>query len=175
MKIRDQLSRRLHHFVRVLVLSPEPFLFYGYVYMDINILSAVEVAYLAGLIDGEGTITLTRKHRNENRQLALSISNTEYPLLEFTRQAVGAGKITRKRTTQSHHTASFTYAIYNRQALELIRQLLPYLQSYKAKRAALILQHYLPLTPRNGKYSSELKRKRLEFEQNVLAIKACHD
>ncbi len=27
-----------------------------------------EAAYIAGLIDGEGTITLTRKHRDENRQ-----------------------------------------------------------------------------------------------------------
>jgi len=29
-----------------------------------NSLGAVDAAYIAGLIDGEGTITLTRKHRN---------------------------------------------------------------------------------------------------------------
>ena len=143
--------------------------------MDINTLSRVDAAYIAGLVDGEGTITLVRKHRNENRQLALSISNTEYALLEFTRQAVGRGKITRKRTSKSHHTASYTYAIYNRQALELIRQLLPCLRSYKAKRAELILQQYLPLTPRNGKYSSQIKQQRWEFEQKILAIRACQD
>ena len=141
--------------------------------MDINTLSRVDAAYIAGLVDGEGTITLVRKHKNENRQLALSISNTEYALLEFTQQAVGRGKITRKRTSKSHHTASYTYAIYNRQSLELIRQLLPYLRFYKAKRAELILQQYLPLTPRNGKYSSQLKQRRLAFEQKILAIRAC--
>ena len=143
--------------------------------MDINALSHVDAAYIAGLVDGEGTITLVRKHKNENRQLSLSISNTEYALLEFTRQAVGRGKITRKRTSKSQHTPSYTYAIYNRQALELIRQLLPYLRSYKAKRAELILQQYLTLTPRNGKYSSQLKQQRQEFEQKVLAIKSCQD
>ncbi len=140
--------------------------------MDVNTLSAVDAAYLAGLVDGEGTITLSRKHKNENRQLALSISNTERQLLEFTLRAVGAGKITRKRTAASHHTASFTYSIYNRQALALIRQLTPYLRSYKVKRAELILQNYLALTPRNGKYSGTLKQRRREFEQAVLAIKA---
>jgi hypothetical protein len=30
-------------------------------------------AYIAGLIDGEGTITLTRLHAGENRRLVVSI------------------------------------------------------------------------------------------------------
>jgi hypothetical protein len=34
-----------------------------------NVLTATDAAYIAGLIDGEGTVTLTRKHKNENRQL----------------------------------------------------------------------------------------------------------
>ncbi len=57
-----------------------------------NQLSDVDSAYIAGLIDGEGTITLTRKHRNENRQLAISISNTDKDLLEFVLLTIGAGK-----------------------------------------------------------------------------------
>lgn len=40
-------------------------------------------AYIAGLIDGEGTITLTRLHANENRRLVVSIANTEFQLLQF--------------------------------------------------------------------------------------------
>ncbi len=42
-----------------------------------NSLKVAEAAYIAGLIDGDGTVTLTRKHRNENRQLAVTISNTD--------------------------------------------------------------------------------------------------
>jgi len=70
----------------------------------------------AELVDGEGTISLTRKHKNENRQLAISISNTEKQLLDFVKNAAGTGKITSKRASQSHHTPSFVYAVYNRQA-----------------------------------------------------------
>ena len=140
--------------------------------MDINMLSASDAAYLAGLIDGEGTVTLTRKHKNENRQLAISIANTEKQLLDFCFNTIGAGKITRKRKNQDHHTASFTYAIYNRQALSLLEQVLPYLRSYKSKRAKLILDNYVSLTPRNGKYTDELLIKRKNFEQQVLAIKS---
>jgi hypothetical protein len=42
-------------------------------------LSEVDAAYLAGIIDGERMITLTRTHRGENRRLVVSISR-ERPL-----------------------------------------------------------------------------------------------
>lgn len=55
---------------------------------QVKILIAVEASYIAGLIDGEGTITLSRKHRNENRQLVISISNTEDKLLNYVRNSI---------------------------------------------------------------------------------------
>lgn len=139
--------------------------------MEVQQMSTAEAAYIAGLIDGEGTITLTRKHRNENRQLAVTISNTEKGLLEYVLKTIGAGKITGKRTSKPHHTPSYTYALYNRQALNILEQIHPYLKTYKAERAALLLRDYLTLTPRNGKYSEQLRQAREEFETTVLAIK----
>ena len=130
-----------------------------------------DASYIAGLIDGEGTVTLTRKHRNENRHLCVSISNNEIGLLEYVLIRVRAGKITRKRTTRPSHADSYTYAIYNRQALALLKQILPYLKSYKANRAELILRDYLRLTPRNGKYKVDQLQERKLFEKRVLAIK----
>ncbi|OOG22830.1 hypothetical protein B1C78_13815 [Thioalkalivibrio denitrificans] len=139
--------------------------------MEVVLLRPADAGYIAGLVDGEGTITLTRKHRNENRQLALTISSTERTVLEFVKETLGAGKITGKRTVRSHHSPSFTYAVYNRQALQILRQIHPYLRTYKAKRSALILRHYLSLTPRNGKYTDSLRQERLQFEAEVLGIK----
>ena len=54
----------------------------------IRSLAPATAGYLAGLIDGEGTITLTRVHRTENRRLVVSISNNELRLLHFVKQAV---------------------------------------------------------------------------------------
>jgi hypothetical protein len=127
-------------------------------------------AYIAGLIDGEGTVTLCRKHKNENRQLAVSISSTEKYLLDYVLEVVGTGKITTKKTVKTHHSPSFTYAIYNRQALSLLEQISPYLQTYKKYRSQLILKDYLRLTPRNGKYSEELKSAKQDFEIQLLNI-----
>ena len=65
-------------------------------YRKVKKLSPEEAAYIAGLIDGEGTISLTRKHRGENRQLMVSISSTEQPLLQYVKKVIGAGRITNK-------------------------------------------------------------------------------
>ena len=133
-------------------------------------LTASDAAYIAGLIDGEGTVTLSRKHAGEKRQLAVSISSTERRILEFVLHRVSAGKITRKKTSSANHSPSFAYSLWNRQALELLRQTAPHLQSYKRLRARRILDHYVKLTPRNGKYSEGLLAARAEFEQAVLSI-----
>lgn len=141
-------------------------------YREVSSLSPTDAAYFAGIIDGEGTITLSRKHAGENRQLVISISNTERPLLAFVLDRVGAGKITGKKTTKAHHSPGLTYAIWNRQALCLLVQVKPFLRSYKRARAELVGRFYLRLTPRNGKYTPAMREARLAFEAEVLASRA---
>jgi len=140
-------------------------------YRTTHSLATTEAAYIAGLVDGEGTVTLSRKHRSENRQLAVTISNTEIRLLEYVLRTIGAGKITGKRTVSERHTPSFSYAIYNQQALRLLEQISPYLRTYKAERTSIILQEYRALTPRNGKYTDRQRLLRTDFEQRVLGTK----
>lgn len=140
------------------------------IYKTTQKLPLCTAAYIAGLVDGEGTITLSRKHRNENRQLAVSISSTEKYLLEYVLEVVGAGKITTKKTLKIDHSPSFTYAIYNRQALDLLEQISPYLRTYKKYRCDLVLRDYLKVTPRNGKYSEEQKSAKQAFEVELLNI-----
>jgi hypothetical protein len=142
------------------------------IYRKVNGLSSEDAAYLAGLIDGEGTIALSHRHRGEERQLVVSISNTERELLDYVLETVGAGRITAKRTYDTNHSPSFTYSIDNRQALELLQQIAPFLRGYKRQRAALVLEDYVRLTPRNGRYTSEMKTQREAFIVRFLAMKA---
>ena len=93
-------------------------------------------------------------------------------MLEHVKATTGFGKITNKRTTSRRHAPSYTYAVHNRQALSLLRQTLPWLKSYKRLRAKLIVENYLEVTPRNGKYSRELLSRKQKFESRVLNIKA---
>jgi hypothetical protein len=91
--------------------------------------------------------------------------------LEFVRQALGAGKITGKRTYSENHAASFTWQLTSRQALALLDQVGPLLRTYKTKRAALVQEYYVALTPRNGKYDAKTARQRIDFETDFLAIR----
>ncbi|MGI9343577.1 MAG: LAGLIDADG family homing endonuclease [Gammaproteobacteria bacterium] len=136
-----------------------------------NHLDPCQAAYLAGLIDADGTITLSRRHRNETRHAAVSISNTDRSLLEFVRRTVGAGKITNKRAVSSRHRPSYAFAITNRQAIRLLGDIEPFLRTYKADRARLMIRDYVALTPRNGRYTPEQKRARRRFELAVLGVR----
>lgn len=139
-------------------------------YRTVAHLDTAMAAYIAGVVDGEGTVTLTRWHRGENRRLVVSISNNELAILDFVFRTVGAGQITRKRTYDPRHAASYTYQISGRQALGLLRQIVPYMKSYKSARANLALREYVRLTPRNGRYTEAMRAARIEFESELLAI-----
>jgi hypothetical protein len=138
---------------------------------ELRTLSAVEAAYVAGVIDGEGTVTLVRMHRGENRRPVVSISNTERPLLEHIQGVVGTGRITNKRTTAAHHTPSFAYVLSSRGAIALLEQIVPYLRTYKAQRARMLVESYRQVTPRNGRYDAVLLAAREAFEREFFAIR----
>lgn len=126
-------------------------------------LEPVEAAYVAGLMDGEGTVTLSRVHKYRQRGIALTISNTERGLVLYMREVVGAGSGTTKRRSKLHHTPSFVYHLNDRRALDLLRQIRPYMTSHKADRADALLKDYVRLTPRNGRYSAQILREREQF------------
>jgi hypothetical protein len=111
-------------------------------YKKVLPLSATDAAYVAGLVDGEGTIGLTRRHARDHRQLVISICNTEKAMLDHVATAVGAGRITSKVTYRQNHTPSYTYVIENRQA------------------------------PRNGKYAEQQLEDRAKFVRAFFSITA---
>ena len=140
-------------------------------YKKTQALIQTDAAYIAGINDGEGTLSLSRKHQSDNRQFLISISNTDLSLLNYVINVVGAGKITNKKTYQEKHTRSYTYTITNRQALDLLIQINPYLKTYKRQRSELALKDYIRLTPRNGKYSDQLMKERENFINEFFLIK----
>ena len=135
-------------------------------------LQPIAAAYIAGLIDGEGTVTLSRRHANERRQLVVSIVSTERDILDWVLIQIGVGKVTNKRTVSPRHARSFTYSVSNRQALALLRQVVPFLRSYKRIRASMAVDHYVSVTPRNGRYSPVQDAARTQFEADFLSVKA---
>ena len=137
---------------------------------NINILKLEEAAYIAAIIDGEGSVTLSRIHSNEYRQLVISISNCDKKLLEWIQKKIGLGKILPKKIYNKNHTPTFTYRIVAREALELLKQVTPYLQTYKKKRAKMAIKDLKRLTVRNGKYPKEILIEKRKFVEKFLSL-----
>jgi len=128
------------------------------------------LAYTAGLIDGEGTITLLRgRAKDKFRHPVVSVTSTSPELIEFLHQTYG-GVIVNQKVYKSHHKKSWSWKLTYDTAIEFIRQIRPYMrESSKCNRCDMILATYKSLTNRNGKYTAEQIQSKLAFETAFLS------
>lgn len=102
-----------------------------------------DAAYLAGLIDGEGSIMLTNR-ATHSVHIRLSISNTHMPVLEWTAATTNVGAIYRHREADELHKASYSWRCHGDGAESVIRQVEPFLH-IKGPQARLALDHHAAL------------------------------
>jgi len=125
-----------------------------------------QLAYLAGIFDGEGTVTLVKVSKDsEFRYPLLSVSNTERVLLEPFRELFG-GAISTKKTYQENHKTSYHWKVEYTRALEAMSLLVPFIRHPEKKaRVKLLLAEWASVTPRNGKYTDEIKAQKLDLQE----------
>lgn len=125
--------------------------------------------YAAGLVDGEGTITLgiaTSKSNNKNFRLPIvSMSSTSIELLEFMKARYG-GTICSHKVYQDHHKQSWSWKAVYSDAVKFCEVIGPILlEPEKRHRANLIATEYSLVTKRNGKYSEAELAAKYEFQE----------
>ena len=132
-----------------------------------------EKAYIAGIIDGEGSIMLQRFHKGDLPAPCVSIASTTIELLEWIKEVSGVGIIKKKKNYNCEkHKDCYSYVVKHDKAIELIKDIYPYLViEIKKKRAELIIRRYTAVTPRNGRYSEEMMREKEEFYKEFISIK----
>jgi hypothetical protein len=122
--------------------------------------SDVEAAYAAGILDGEGSVTLTRNHRDRWPSPQVSVASCDREVLEWLQARFG-GSIVAKKPRRSHHAPSHDWRLTDRRALAFLQRLRPHLViERKIRRVDLLLAAYLTCTPRNGRYSVEMAAKK---------------
>jgi hypothetical protein len=122
-------------------------------------LKEAKKAYLAGIIDGEGTVTLTKHHRNETPSPSVSVANNNLELLEWIKGLVG-GTIISKKKRKVHHHDSYAWTIRSDKAIKLLKDIKRYL-IVKKPQADLIIKKYKSVTHRSGKYTPEMLEKKM--------------
>ncbi|MBB6214547.1 hypothetical protein HNQ80_000630 [Anaerosolibacter carboniphilus] len=131
-----------------------------------------ERAYIAGIIDGEGSIMLTKFHKNQFPSPCITIASTSLELLEWIKNTSKVGHVKSKKNYNPNcHKDSYTYLVKYNDAISLLEQIEPFLIiPQKRVRAQLILNEYKSLTPRNGRYTPDRIRAKDDFYNRFMAI-----
>ncbi|WP_082306982.1 LAGLIDADG family homing endonuclease [Bacillus sp. FJAT-27245] len=131
-----------------------------------------EASYLAGIIDGEGSITLTRMHRKEFRRPCITIASTDIELLEYVKSITGGTIVNKKNYRPLKHKNSYCLNIVKKkEVFTALKQVSPYLRVERKKdRCNWILLHYNNVTPRNGKYDQQKLALKIEFEKSFFCL-----
>ena len=116
-------------------------------------------AYLAGIVDGEGTVTLMKHHKNETHIPFVGIANNNLKLLQWIKSIVG-GNICAKKKRLPHHNNSYVLNIRQDRALRFINEIKKYL-IVKRPQAELITKKYKAVTHRAGKYTPEMLKNKM--------------
>ena len=133
-----------------------------------------EKAYLAGLVDGEGTVTLARQSKSQQPQPRLAISNNSLELLEWVRRKPGCGVIIRRTPRKDWHNTSYVWQAQRAgSVLNVLTEIKPYLILKKA-HAALLLSSYKACTPRNGKYTPDALDAKLRLVDDIRRLNQAH-
>jgi ATP-dependent Zn protease len=132
----------------------------------------LEKGYIAGLIDGEGSITLLRKSASAKfRYPTVEMTSTTLEMLEKFKEIVGGGTIVKQKVYKESYKQSWCYKLIGDRAINCLIEIVDFLKEPKKKaRAQLIINKYKLVTPRNGRYSLKKLQQKLEFEKEFFEI-----
>lgn len=123
----------------------------------------VEAAYAAGILDGEGSICITRNHSDRWPSPQVSVASNDRELLDWLRLRYG-GSITTKQPRKPQHSIAYDWKLTDRRALHFLQIVKPYLViERKIRRCDLLLKAYIDCTPRNGRYTEDMRLKKQAF------------
>ena len=98
-----------------------------------------DLLYLAGIVDGEGCVTVTYGTKAGHERIRLTISNTDRNLIDWLTSRVG-GHIS-KTQSRGNRKPAYQWEVYGSVAFDLLTLLLPHLK-LKKRQAELCLQFH---------------------------------
>lgn len=108
-----------------------------------NKLTETEKAYIAGILDGEGSISIIRVKSRSNTYKydfypKVRVQNTYFPIISWLKEKIGIGSIYHGKQRNPKWKSLYQWQILSNQAQELLREVRPYLR-IKKELADLVL------------------------------------
>lgn len=134
-----------------------------------DILQQLQYAYLAGFLDGEGTIHFGYTKRPSKNclqtSLWISASNNDRKVIDQLHERYGGFTYMEDRHTLLHRRSHYYWRIARRHAISLLKQIMPYL-IVKREQASLLVNMEL-LICKLGRRSEEERQKLTELAQKI--------
>lgn len=102
-------------------------------------MSEGEIGWLAGLMDGEGSIVLLNRGRPGKGSIRIQIANTYVPLIQRILEVTGVGVVVTHSMKNPKHKTGYTWTVGSGDARELLRRMRPWLL-VKAERADAVAE-----------------------------------
>jgi hypothetical protein len=99
----------------------------------------LDLAYLAGIIDGEGCISILRHARTTHYDVRLGIVNTSTDLIVWINDTFGPGVLHVKPKQVAHWKTSYEWCIGSISAYLILKSVLPMLR-VKSKQAQIAMR-----------------------------------
>jgi hypothetical protein len=140
-------------------------------------LKPTDRAYLAGIIDGEGGIGIyPRKKGGSNYFLKLSVTNTFYGVVDLLLNWLGGATVF-KRNDPPHQRPTWTWSIYQQNAIRVIRYARPYMRikAAQADLAEQFIDEFKDNRGRGKRVPAEQVVRREWFYQQMMALNRPHE
>lgn len=138
----------------------------GVRFLNFPQMNDIEIGWLAGIIDGEGSVSLDP--RNDSRYPRISVPSTDMAILEKCKRITKVGSITPRHSRRSpKHSPTWQWRISgSRQVVEVLKQIQEHLACPKKKaRAQFLILHLNDLCKIGGNYSPAELKKRAELQR----------
>jgi len=134
---------------------------------------SLDWAYLAGLVDGEGCITINHNKSERYYSGLLTIGMVDEDIVRWCHKFTGFGCIY-KHTGKGNCQDSFIWTVRTRQAAVVLEKLLPYLR-VKKLQALIVLELQKHIYQNRPGYRRPLSSEELAYRHSLyLKIRSLH-
>jgi hypothetical protein len=124
---------------------------------DHKIISSEDLAYIAGIVDGEGCIHIVKRNptyrcKSYSYNVLLNISNTDDDVLNWITTLIGVGNVNKinMENKPKYRKQMYQYQVASTRAIYFLKLILPYLH-IKKEQALLAIEFNLTHADKKGR------------------------
>jgi len=133
------------------------------------------LAYTAGIIDGEGCLSIHKTHDKRGLDIRerytnkLIVVSTDKPMVDFLKENFGGG-ISFKKSKNINHLNQYAWQIGGKKAIEIVKLVYPYL-IIKKRQADVFIEYEKTIVTSQYRMTDEIREMRIKLFNRIKSYK----